>query len=95
MPFALLTVRSIYELEILLMALLLSGKLLLTDRMKLGPAVLNATYWCSKVSLNDFSVKAPGANFIVLENGKQIFVLTSRNICLSVSVFHRLARKLG
>ena len=36
-----------------------------------------------------------GPNFIALLNGKQICVLNcSRKICLSLSVFHRLAEKL-
>ena len=37
----------------------------------------------------------PGPNFIALLTSKQIFVLNySRKICLSIRVFHRLARKL-
>ena len=37
-----------------------------------------------------------GPNFIALLNGKQICVLTvAEKICVSLSVFHRLAEKLG
>ncbi len=43
-----------------------------------------------------FTHLTSGANFIVPLNSKQILVLTiNRKICLSISVFHRLARKLG